>query len=212
MEEYFMMVLRTIFMYFIILLIFRLMGKREIGEVSILDLVVFVMIAEMAVVAIEDRSRNISEALLPMFVLLVIQVGMAMLSIKSQKFREMVDGKPSLIINHGKIDEKVMKQQRYNFDDLLVQLREKGIIHLSDVEFAILEPSGKLSVIKKDEGEKNIALPLILDGKLQTQNLAGLGRDITWLKAELKKRGFDDFDSISFCSMENGRLFIDAID
>ncbi|PLS15629.1 hypothetical protein CVD28_21685 [Bacillus sp. M6-12] len=212
MEDYIMIVLRTILMYLVILVIFRLMGKREIGEISILDLVVFIMLAEIAVVAIEDHSANLGFSIVPMFVLLIIQVGMAIVSIKSQKFREMVDGKPTLIINHGKIDEKAMMKQRYNFNDLLVQLREKGIIHLSDVEFAILEPSGKLSVIEKDKGEKNIAMPLILDGQLQKQNLADLGRDTDWLMGELKMRGFSEIDSISFCSMENGKLYIDAQD
>ena len=126
----FIIVFRTIFMYLLVLLIFRLMGKREIGELSLLDLIVFIMIAEMAVIAIESPKSKLTEAILPMLILMLIQIGFSQLSLRSRWFRVLIDGKPSIIIYNGKIDEKVMRKQRYNFDDLLSQLREKDIFNI----------------------------------------------------------------------------------
>lgn len=153
-EEYLIIVVRTLFLYAVILLIFRLMGKREIGELSILDLVVYIMIAELAVVAIETPDSNIFKNVLPMLLLMVVQIVLAIFSLKSKTFRDVVDGKPTIIINKGKIDENAMRKQRYNFDDLLLQLREKDIAKISDVEFAILESSGTLSVFER-KGSKD---------------------------------------------------------
>jgi uncharacterized membrane protein YcaP (DUF421 family) len=153
-EEYLIIVVRTLFLYAVILLIFRLMGKREIGELSILDLVVYIMIAELAVVAIETPDSNILKNVLPMLLLMVVQIVLAILSLKSKTFRDVVDGKPTIIINKGKIDENAMRKQRYNFDDLLLQLREKDIAKISDVEFAILESSGTLSVFERKDSKE----------------------------------------------------------
>jgi uncharacterized membrane protein YcaP (DUF421 family) len=190
------------------------MGKREIGELSLLDLVVFIMIAEMAVLAIEEPSSAMVNTLLPMAVLMLIQVLTAFLSMKSKRFREIVDGKPIVVISHGKIDEKAMKRQRYNFDDLLLQLREKDISNLADVEFAILEPSGTLSVIKKEEsqGEGSLTLPLILDGIIQRNHLDMIGKNEFWLRKKLREKDYHKLEDISFCSFQNGQFYIDTRD
>ncbi|KHF28084.1 hypothetical protein LR68_03144 [Anoxybacillus sp. BCO1] len=123
--EYVTIILRTLLLYGAILFIFRMMGKREIGELSILDLVVFIMIGEMAVIAIEQPKDPIFHTLVPMIVLTIAQIAFAFFSLKSEVFRRLVDGSPTVIIKNGKIDEKAMRKQRYNFDDLLIQLREK---------------------------------------------------------------------------------------
>lgn len=189
------------------------MGKREIGELSILDLVVFIMIAEIGVVAIEDIKSPLFTTLLPMFVLFFIQIIMAIISLKSKKFRDLIDGSPTMIIKNGKIDEKAMKRQRYNFDDLLLQLREKDIRNIADVEFAILETSGKLSVFEKDKDKEHkkssITIPLIIDGVIQEKNLTKLGKTNFWLRHELKKRGHHQIKHISFCSYQNEKFYID---
>lgn len=213
MEEYLIIVVRTLFLYAVILLIFRLMGKREIGELSILDLVVYIMIAELAVVAIETPDSNILKNVLPMFLLMVVQIVLAILSLKSKTFRDVVDGKPTIIINKGKIDENAMRKQRYNFDDLLLQLREKDIAKISDVEFAILESSGTLSVFKrKDSKEGGITIPLIIDGTIQKTNLETINKSDFWLRQELRKEGYKDISTISFCSYENGQFYVDLLD
>ncbi len=188
MSELAMMIVRTIFLYLLILIIFRLMGKREIGELSVFDLVVNIMIAEMAVMAIEETTTVMLHSVASIIVLMMIQITMARLSLKSKKFRDLVDGSPTIIINQGKIDEKAMRQQRYNFDDLLQQLREKDIHNIADVEFAILEPSGKLSVFEKDKMEDDITLPLIIDGKIQMDHLRRIKQTELWMKQQLKKK------------------------
>jgi uncharacterized membrane protein YcaP (DUF421 family) len=213
-NEYLLIALRTIFLYAVILFIFRIMGKREIGELSLLDLVVFIMIAEMAVLAIEEPDSELVNTLLPMGVLFLIQIGTAFLSLKSKKFREVVDGKPTVLISHGKIDEKAMSRQRYNFDDMLLQLREQDVSNLADVEFAILEPSGKLSVIKKEDKKKggSLTLPLILDGIIQQNHLDMIGKNEFWLRKRLREKNYHNLENISFCSFQDGQFYIDVRD
>ncbi|WP_258264618.1 DUF421 domain-containing protein [Rossellomorea sp. SC111] len=209
-EEYFIIILRTLFLYVMIIFIFRIMGKREIGELSILDLVVFMMIAEMAVMAIEEPEDPIIHTVLPMGIIVLVQILFAWFSLRSKSFRELLDGKPTVIIHNGKIDDKAMKKQRYNYDDLLLQLREKDIFNVADVEFAILEPSGKLSVLQKDKKTPHsLTLPLILDGQVQTTHLDMIGKTSFWLRKELRERGFKNVQEISFCSFQNGQFYID---
>ena len=217
MDEILLIIMRTMSLYITILVIFRLMGKREIGELSILDLVVFIMIAEMAVTAIEDTKDPLIHTILPMVLLMLIQIVLAFLSLKSDKIRQIIDGKPSVIIHKGKIDEGMMRAQRYNLDDLLTQLRERNVRNLADVEFAILEPSGKLSVFKKEQlknskNESPLNLPLIKDGVIQEENLAIINKTNLWLRQQLRERGYRDIKKISYCSYDNGRLFVDEKD
>lgn len=211
-HHYFSISLRTIILYLVILLIFRVMGKREIGELSVLDLVIYIMVGEMAVIAIENHDEPIAHTIVPMAILLIIQIVFAFISLRSTKFRQIVDGTPSIIIRKGKIDEKAMKKQRYNFDDLLVQLRQKDINNIADVEYAILETSGQLSIIKKSNNRKDnptFTLPLIIDGEISHKNLAERQVSEMWLRRELRKRGYSDIDRISFCSFQDGEFFID---
>ena len=213
--ELLIMVARTVLLYVVVLIIFRVMGKREIGELSILDLVVFIMIAEMAVMAIENPKDPLLYSILPMLTLLIIQIGLAIWSLKSNRMRNFIDGKPSIIIENGKINEHEMKRQRYNFNDLLVQLRDKNIKNVADVEFAILESSGRLSVFEKDQqsGEKgNLNLPFIIDGIIQEEHLLHEHQTTEWLRTELAKLGYSNLDKISYCSYDNGKFFIDLVD
>ncbi|MEH7379815.1 DUF421 domain-containing protein [Bacillus sp. JJ1533] len=218
MGEYLIIIGRTVLLYVIILLIFRLMGKREIGELSLLDLIVSMMIAEMAVIAIESTKDPILHSVIPMVLLLIIQYTLALLSLKSKKIRQIIDGKPTVIINKGKIDEHAMRQQRYNLDDLLMQLREKNVKNLADVEFAILESSGELSVLAKNQNQSSqptdytIDLPLILDGLIQDEHLNQINKTRTWLHSELKKLGHSDMNKISYCSYHHGKLHVDIKD
>ncbi|MGE8206114.1 DUF421 domain-containing protein [Heyndrickxia sp. NPDC080065] len=210
--EYFTIGWKTIILYLVILGIFRFMGKREIGELSVLDLVIFIMLGELAAVAIENHKEPIAHTILPMLILLVIQVLFAFISLKNPTFRKIIDGAPSIIIRRGRIDEKAMKKQRYNFDDLLMQLRQKDINNIADVEYAILETSGELSIIKKDNKKKQkqtFTLPLIVDGNIYKENLATRNVSETWLRRELRKRGHTDLKNISFCSFQDGEFFID---
>lgn len=209
MEIYGIISLRVVVVYLLIVLIFRWMGKREIGELGVIDLVVFIMIADIGVIAIERYNESFFKPILPMGILVLIQIIFSHLSLRSRNFRKLVDGEPSIIIKDGKIIEKQMKKQRYNFDDLLMQLRENNIRYISDVEFAILEPTGKLSVIKKEKNKTGYTVGLIIDGELQEEKLSELNLNKEWLYDELNKRGIKNLKEISFCSYENGKLYID---
>jgi len=213
MEEYASIIFRTLILYVVILIIFRVMGKREIGELSLLDLVVFMMIAEMAALGIENNQEPIIKWLVPMLLLVGVQFILAFISLKSKRFRILVDGKPSIIINNGKIDEHEMRNQRYNFDDLLLQLREDGVSDIEDVQYAILETSGKLSIFKKSD-QADLALTLIIDGKIQEENLQEIGKDKQWLCEQLNQKGFAEISQISFCNFnqKENDFYIDLKD
>lgn len=208
---------RTILVYVLMIVTFRLMGKREVGELSVFDLVVTIMLAEIASMAIENTQDHLFHTLIPIIAIVVLQIIFSYISLKSKRFRDMIDGRPTIIINKGKIDEKAMKKQRYNFDDLLVQLREKDIRNISDVEFAILESTGKLSVFKKEPKQKknkkqvqgDITMPLIVDGVIQEENLQRIEKTADWLKTELKKTGAPEIREISFCSYDQGKIYFD---
>ncbi|MFD6206927.1 DUF421 domain-containing protein [Peribacillus sp. NPDC060253] len=213
MDIYLGIIFRTTVIYLVILILFRMMGKREVGELSILDLVVSIMIGDIAVLSFEDLEKPFLRQMIPMLVLAFIQILLAFISLKSVRFRNIVDGTPQIIINQGKIDEKAMRKQRYNFDDLLTQLREQGINDLNDVQFAILESSGKLSVIKNNQDKRSkideTPFPLIVDGKIQESNLNKIGKNHFWLRHQLKKLGETKINEISICGYIDGEFYID---
>ena len=147
--KYFLVLERTILFYVIITIVYRFMGKREVGELSILDLIVSILIAELAALAIDKYKESIFLSIIPMVALVIIQIILAKISLKNSDVRTILEGEPSVIINRGQVDFKTMLEQRYNLDDLLTQLRDKGIRSIEEVDYAILETSGKLSVFEK---------------------------------------------------------------
>lgn len=206
MEDYLIIIFRTCFLYVLILAIFRLMGKREVGELSVMDLVIFVIIAEVASFALDDLESPLFASILPMIILLIIQVFSAYLSLKNKKIRDLIDGDPTLLVRNGVILENEMRKQRYNLDDLCLQLRENGIASVTDVAYAYLEPSGNLTVYKKDE--KAFVYPLIVDGDIQERHLDILHKDVEWLMAELSKQGVQDVKTVFFCIWEEHELHV----
>ena len=206
-------IIRTLGVYFVIFLIFRLMGKREIGELSVMDLVVFILLAEIAVFSIEEKEQPFWLAITPMFILLIIQRFTAYLSLKSTRLRTFLDGNPTIIIRNGKINEKEMRKQRYNIDDLLVQVREAGIIDVNEVELAVLETNGKLSVFKKEDQPPEVIDPLIIDGKFQEEALRHHQMTKTEIKKRLHSLGITDIHRISLAQIKgDGKLSIDVKD
>ena len=176
-----MIIIKTVVIYIITATLFRIMGKRELGQLGTFDLVVFLLVAELVAMAIEHQNHFI-KFLIPIFVLTILQIIIAKLSLKSSKFRNLVDGKPVVIIKKGVINFKSMVEQNYTLDDLLLQLREKDIRSIDEVDYAILEINGKLSVFKKDDKDKKIyPLPIILDGEVQYDNLYAINKSNSWL-------------------------------
>lgn len=206
MEEYLVLLYRTIFLYVLILVVFRLMGKREVGELGLSDIVVYVIIAEVASFAIDDPNRPLLKAVFPIVILLIIQYTNALIVLKNKRIRNFIDGNPSLIILDGELQQEEMRRQRYNLDDLMQQLREQSVTSLQSVAFAFLEQSGKLSVFLKDDGP--FILPLVMDGVVDNKHLRMIGKDADWLMHELALLGYTSVENIFFCVLEDGKLHV----
>ena len=206
--DYLLILLKTLFFYFAIVLFYRFMGKREVGELGIIDLIVSILIAELAAISIEKYDTSIFFFFLPIALLVILQIVLAKVSLKSDKVRSMLDGNASVIIDNGKVNFKEMIKQRYNLEDLLTQLRAKEVKSIEEVEYAILETSGKLSVFTKDANNSGpYPLPLILDGKIQKMTLKRIRRKEKWLYEllETKKVKLDD---VFYAFYKDNQLFI----
>ena len=178
--EYMILIIKTFFLYLLVAFIFRVMGKREVGQLGTFDLVVFILIAELVAMGIEHKS-NLIYFLTPIVILVLLQLLIARFSLKSSKFRNFIDGKPTVIIKNGILNFKEMINQRYTLDDLLLQLREKDVKRIDEVDYAILETNGKLSVLEKKDSDNSYPLPIILDGEVQFDNLYMIKKGKKWL-------------------------------
>lgn len=188
--DYIIVLVRTVLFYIIITLLYRFMGKREIGQLGIVDLIVSILIAELAAISIDNRDESIFLSIIPIVALVLIQVGMSYFSLKNAKVRDTFDGTPSVMINRGVVNFKEMVRQRYNLDDLLTQLREQHIRTIEEVDYAVLESSGKLSVFKKQDNKfGDYPLPLILDGVIQNETLVQIKKSEKWINKTLKNEG-----------------------
>ena len=206
--KYFTIFYRSIFFYILITIIYRIMGKREIGELSIMDFIVSIFITDMVVMSIENYKESIWLSLIPIFLLATIQIVFSYLSMKSKKVRDVVDGKPSIIMKKGKINFEEMKLQRYSLEDLLSQLRELSVKSLDEVDYAILETNGKLSLfLKKDDKKSTYPMPLILDGKIEEDTLDELHKTKEWLNKELNKQNIK-LENIFYCFYKKKKLYI----
>ncbi|MDD3821809.1 MAG: DUF421 domain-containing protein [Bacilli bacterium] len=207
--DYLVVITRTILFYFLIAILYRLMGKREVGQLGIIDLIVSISIAQLAVISIENYKAPIFTALIPVVFLFLFQVVFAYISLKNQAFRNLLGGKPSIIIKNGKLNFKEMVKERYNLDDLLTQLRDKGIRSIEEVEYAVLEENGRLSVFKYNllRLPTNYPMPIILDGDIQKDTLKALNKTETWLKNMLREENVD-LKEVFYAFYKGRKLYI----
>ena len=204
-----MVIIRTVLFYFIVLIVFRLMGKREIGELSVQDLVVSILIAELVAISIENYKDSVLLTVVPIIILLFFEITSGYLSLRFNRFRNIMDGKPSLIINRGIINYKEMIKQRYSLDDLLLELRNNNIKNLKDVEYAVLENSGKLNIFKYSFLGIDSAnpFPLILDGVIQKDTLNYIEKDEKWIMDYLNENNLKKED-IFYAFYKNKQIYI----
>ena len=207
--EMFQIIFRTIFFYFFVILCFRLMGKREIGQLGVIDLIVSILIAELIAISIENIEDGIFLTIIPIVILVVLEIVIAYVSIKSRKIRVFFDGKPSLIISNGKINYNEMVKQRYSMDNLLLSLRQNSIKNIDDVEYAFLEPNGELSIFKYNffKTKSSYPMPLILDGSVQKGALKHINKNESWLEEVLSSKNLK-FEDIFYCFYKKNKLFI----
>ena len=191
---------RAIILYILVLIVMRLMGKREIGQLQPFELAISIMIADLASIPMTEIGIPITNGIIPIFGLLVMHLMISYINLKSVKLREIICGKPRILIYRGKIDEKALKKERFTINELQERLRGNNVINLGDVEYAILETNGEITVILKPEKRgvivedldiqpvyEGITYDLIVDGKIMYDNLQKLGKDYKWLKSQLKR-------------------------
>lgn len=215
---------RTFLLYILVVITMRIMGKKQIAQLEPFELVITIMIAELAAVPMQDRHIPLINGVIAILTLLFIQVTFSVLSLKSLKFRKILDGSYSVVIANGIVQEQELRKSRYNLDGLLEQLRQKDVFNLEDVEFAILETSGELSVLLKSQmrpvtpNDLQLTTPyeglptmLVFDGQVMSSELKKVGLNEGWLRAELEKLGFTDPSQLLIASLNTqGELFYQA--
>ena len=210
--------IRTIILYLIVLFTIRVMGKSELSKMSPFQLVVIFMIAELAAIPIESSTASLINGVIAIFALMFLQVLISVISIKSEKFKNFINGKPSVLIDNGQINEKELKNLRISLNDLMEQLRIENAPSLSDVEYAVMESNGELSVIPKADkkpltasdmslAKEPEAMPLIIisDGVLYKKNLFSLGWDENYLKGQMAGVNLSSYEDIFFAFCDEAK-------
>ena len=194
--------LRTVILYFLIMTGLRLMGKRQIGELEPSELVLTMMISDLATVPMQDFGIPLLAGVIPILTLLSLSMLLSQLSLLSLRFRELMCGTPSILIRNGKLQQDAMRKNRYTLDELLEQLRGQGYVSVDEVRWAVLENSGQLSILPwarqrpptaEELGltpeEDELPFILINHGRIVRRNLARSGRNEAWLQKELRRTG-----------------------
>ncbi len=216
MESYAGIIVRTTAVYLFLLVMVRVMGKREIGQLSPFDLVVAITIGELAAVALELES-DLVKALVPIALIALLELLLSYVSLKSHVLRRLITGSPTVVIENGRIVYENLRRNRYNTSDLLSQLREKDIFSPAEVEYAILEPSGRLSVLKRsqhravtpadlhiDTRYEGLSFPLICDGVVQLKNMEKLSLSMDWLNDQLRSRNVHGVHAVALALIDTG--------
>ena len=216
--------LRVLLVYILLLISIRIMGKREIGQLSNLDFVVAIVVAELATLPITDHKLTLEETILPMLIITFLQVGVSILCLKSNRFRRLLYGRPNVLIAGGQMQMQEMRKARYNIDDLLSQLRQKDVFDVASVEYAVLETSGELTVMQKQGSHPvtrsdlkmetpvsfcGMPLTLIDDGEVNWRGLADHGITEAWLTEQLRRNGATSAGEVFYASLsQNGQVYL----
>ena len=201
--------IRTIILYIFIIIGIRLMGKRQVGELEPSELVLSLIIADLASVPMQDYGIPLLTGVIPILTLLAMTMILSVLTMKSVRFRALMCGRPSIVIRDGLVDQREMARNRLTIDELLEELRAKGYTDPATVKYAILETNGQLSVLpyanqkpptaqqlQVSAEESGLPLVVISDGRLLEHNLRALGRDRKWLDQRLEERGCSGLEAV----------------
>ncbi len=216
-----LLIIRTAILYAVTMVSMRVMGKRQIGQLQPFELVVILIISEMATMGVQSNGTPLLNSLLPIITITVLQIAIALINLKSENFRLLVCGRPSFVIRNGEILEEQMRRLRLNTNDLLEQLRAKGFFNVAEVEFALMETNGQLSVMPRADKRpvqpadldlqvqhETPALTLIIDGHIQQTHLQNLGHDENWLQKKLAAYSIGSPAEVFFMSIDNlGHIF-----
>lgn len=194
--------------YILLVLMIRFLGKKEMSKLSVSDLIVFLIISELMTISIGNENVNFLQAALAVLVIVFMDKLFTLISLKSPFFKKMVEGHPTFIVFQGKLNQKKMASLKYSVDDLCHHLREQGIGSLSEVDFAVLETDGQLSVIETKNSEVKAPAAIISDGQINYEILQLMNRDENWLIKKLKEAGIHDYHEVFYCVVEKERLFV----
>lgn len=210
MEEfasYMELMVKCIIVYFVIIFALRLMGKREVGELSVFDVVIYLVMSELLAISITDTHSSIFRSLVPIAVLALMQIAISWILLKSKRIRDLFDGKAVILIRDGCIDQQMMRKERYSIDDLMSQLHGKDLSSPDEVAFAILENNGTLSILPKKSCRVRYPHPLISDGVIDREVLRSIGKDREWLTQQLRKQG-TTAEAVFLCLYQKDGLFV----
>lgn len=194
--------------YILLVLMIRFLGKKEMSKLSVSDLIVFLIISELMTISIGNENVNFLQAALAVLVIVFMDKLFTLISLKSPFFKKMVEGHPTFIVFQGKLNQKKMASLKYSVDDLCHHLREQGIGSLSEVDFAVLETDGQLSVIETKNSEVKAPAAIISDGQINYEILQLMNHDENWLIKKLKEAGIHDYHEVFYCVVEKERLFV----
>ena len=194
--------------YILLVLMICFLGKKEMSKLSVSDLIVFLIISELMTISIGNENVNFLQAALAVLVIVFMDKLFTLISLKSPFFKKMVEGHPTFIVFQGKLNQKKMASLKYSVDDLCHHLREQGIGSLSEVDFAVLETDGQLSVIETKNSEVKAPAAIISDGQINYEILQLMNRDENWLIKKLKEAGIHDYQEVFYCVVEKERLFV----
>ena len=201
---YLNIILKTSFLYFFIMLAYRVMGKKEVGQLGVIDLIVSILMAELAAISIEKSSASLFISIVPIGVLVFLQIFLSYFSFKIPSIRTLIDGHPTVIIKNGKVRFNVMTKLRYTLDDLISQLREQGVKSIEEVNYAVLENNGKLSVFQKSN---EYPLPIIIDGQIDKKVLSEINKDEKWVMELLNKKNIE-LDKVFYAFYKKNGTYI----
>lgn len=203
----FIVLIRTCILYILVVLVIRLMGKRQIGELQPYELVITIVISDLATVPMQDVRLPLILGIIPILTLLILEVFFTELQIRSKFMRKLIDGDPSVLIRDGKINEKALKSQRIHVEDLLEELRLTGNFDVSSIKYAILESNGQLSIMSKENNEnRHLPLVLLYNGKVNKDSLKKLHKDVKWLQDKVSSKNLS-MDEVFIIIMDSsGKL------
>ncbi|MDD7794915.1 DUF421 domain-containing protein [Clostridium sp. 'White wine YQ'] len=202
----FIVIFRTCILYLLVVLVIRLMGKRQIGELQPYELVITIVISDLATVPMQDVRLPLILGIIPIMSLLILELILTELQLKSNFMRKIIDGNPSIIIKNGKLNEKELKSQRINLDDLMEELRVSGNLDISKIKYALLENNGQLSIIPMDNNIMNLPAILYIDGQYNKETLSKMNKDVEWLKQKLQNKGVNIEDTFIVLIDSTGKL------
>ena len=202
--------IRTVITYALVVLAVRIMGKRQVGQLEPTELVVTLMISDLATIPLTHVSIPLVHGIIPIFTLIIAEATLSFVDLKSRRFRKLLSGAPVVVIKDGKIDENELAKLRFNIDDLLEMLRMQGNTDINDIKYAILETSGNLSILEKttknDTKYKGLPFMFVCDGEISKRALEIYNKDIEWLKKEL---GNKKISEILIAGVdENGKFYM----